>query len=127
MRRPGRPPPVWLQVAAAAALGIGLAAVAHFFFFTGALAWLNLILWAAIGVAAGAVARSRASALTVTATTGFAIVFGYSVMGYQALAPLTHAIPLFAALSLLGAVAMAVTGITGHTIARIKQAHPRRA
>ena len=97
-------------------LGVALAAVAEFLFFVGHAAWVNLIVWAVIGIALGALSRRWSTAIWMDAVVGFAIVFSYSVMGYQGAAPLTAALAPFALIALLGAAGMAAAGVVGFAL-----------
>lgn len=115
-----------MAAGAAAVLGVVLAGIAYSLFFTGGLAWLNLVLWAAIAFAVGAASRSIAGAIATTATMGFAIVLTYSILGYQASRPLVVALPLFAVVALLGAMAMAGAAALGHAIRRGNHPTPSR-
>src|SRR3954467_13034995 len=87
---------VALRALGAALLGVGLAAIAEYLFFVGHAAWLNTVVWAVIGIAVGALSRRWSTAIWLDAVVGFAIVFSYSVMGYQGTAPLLNALPAFA-------------------------------
>lgn len=113
-----RPADFALRALGAAVLGVGLAAVAEFLFFVGHAAWLNLLVWAAIGIALGALSRRWSTAIWVDAVVGFAIVFGYSVMGYQGSAPLVNALAPFALLGLVGSAGMAAAGAVGRAARR---------
>src|SRR4051794_12754700 len=97
----------------AAALGVALAAVAEYLFFVGHAAWLNTIVWAVIGIALGALSTRWSTAIWVDAVVGFAIVFSYSVMGYQGAAPVLGAVAPFALIGLVGAAGMAIAGALG--------------
>ncbi len=111
-----------VRAAVAVALAVLLATIAHFFFFVGDTAWLNLIVWAAVGLAIGAASRRRSTAIWVDAMIGFAIVFSYSIMGYASSAPLLGALAPFALIALLGALGMAATGLAGHSCRRLLHA-----
>jgi hypothetical protein len=113
------PAGIALRALGAVALGVALAAVAEFLFFVGHLAWLNLVVWAVVGLALGALSRRWSTAIWVDAVVGFAIVFGYSVMGYQGSAPLLNALGPFALLALGGALGMAVAGVVGFAVRRL--------
>jgi hypothetical protein len=114
-----RPAVIALRALGAAALGVALAAVAEFLFFVGHLAWLNLVVWAVVGLALGALSKRWSTATWVDAVVGFAIVFSYSVMGYQGRAPLLSALVPFALLALGGALGMAVAGAAGFGVRRL--------
>ena len=108
-----------LRALGAAVLGVGLAAIAEYLFFVGHAAWLNTIVWAVIGLAIGALSKRWSTAIWVDAVVGFAIVFSYSVMGYQGAAPLLNALLPFALIGLLGAAGMAVAGALGFGLRRL--------
>jgi hypothetical protein len=122
-----RPARIALRALGAAALGIALAAVAEFVFFVGNAAWLNLIVWAVLGLALGALSRRWSTAIWVDAVVGFALVFSYSVMGYQGNAPLLDALAPFALIALVGAIGMAVAGVVGCAIRRLVSRRTRPA
>ncbi|MDP9095980.1 MAG: hypothetical protein M3N26_05410 [Pseudomonadota bacterium] len=107
-----------VRAAAAVGLAVLLATTAHLFFFAGDIAWLNLIVWAVVGLAMGAASRRRSTAIWVDAVIGFTIVFSYSIMGYASNAPLLGALAPFALVALLGALGMAAAGLTGHSCRR---------
>jgi hypothetical protein len=113
------PAGVALRAVGAAILGVGLAAVAEFLFFVGHAAWLNLVVWAVIGLAIGALSKRWSTAIWVDAVVGFAIVFSYSVMGYQGSAALVTALAPFALIGLVGAVGMGVAGAVGFAVRRV--------
>ena len=113
------PAGIALRVLGAVAVGVALAAVAEFLFFVGPGSWLNLIVWAVVGLALGALSRRWSTAIWVDAVVGFALVFGYSVMGYQASAPLLNALAPFAMIALVGAVGMAGAGAAGFAVRRL--------
>jgi hypothetical protein len=110
------PAGIALRVAATVLLGILLATVAEYLFFVGDLAWLNLIVWAAVGVVIGAASLRWSTALWMDALLGFTLVLSYSIMGYQASAPLLGALLPFAAIALIGALGMAGAGAVGHAL-----------
>jgi hypothetical protein len=114
------PAGIALRALVAVALGVALAAVAEFLFFVGPLAWLNLVVWAVVGLALGALSRRWTTAIWVDAVVGFAIVFSYSVMGYQGSGPLLNALVPFALLALGGALGMAVAGVVGFALSPIR-------
>jgi hypothetical protein len=120
------PAGIALRAAAAVLLGILLAAVAEYLFFVGDLAWLNLVVWAAVGVAVGAASRRWSTALWMDALLGFTLVLSYSIMGYRAGAPLLGALLPFAAIALIGAFGMAGAGAVGHALRRFRSARRRR-
>ena len=113
------PAGIALRALAAVALGVALAAVAEFLFFVGHFAWLNLVMWAVVGLALGALSRRWSTAIWVDAVVGFAIVFSYAVMGYQGSAPLLNALAPFALIALGGALGMAVAGAAGFGLRRL--------
>jgi len=113
------PAGIVVRALGAALLGVGLAAVAEFVFFVGHAAWLNLVVWAVIGIALGALSSRWSTAIWVDAVLGFAIVFGYSVMGYQASAPLPTVLAPFALIALAGAAGMAAAGAAGFAVKRL--------
>jgi len=102
------------RLAGSVALGVALAAVAYFVFFVGSWAWLNLLVWAAVGCVVGRIARTWPAAVVNSAAVGFTIVLSYSIMGYQGEAPLRSEILPFSIIAVLGAVGMAVAGALGH-------------
>lgn len=108
-----------LRVLGAAILGVGLAAVAEFLLFVGPGSSLNLVVWAVIGIALGALSRRWSTAIWVDAVVGFAIVFSYSIMGYQGSAPLMTALAPFALIALGGAAGMAAAGAAGFAVKRL--------
>jgi hypothetical protein len=108
-----------LRALGAVVLGVALAAVAEFLFFVGHFAWLNLVMWAVVGLALGALSRRWSTAIWVDAVVGFALVFSYSVMGYQGSAPLLNALAPFALIALVGAIGMAVAGAAGFGLRRL--------
>lgn len=110
---------VALRALSAALLGVALAAIAEYLFFVGHAAWLNTIVWAVIAIALGALSKRWSTAIWVDAIVGFAIVFSYSVMGYQGAAPLVSALAPFAVIGLVGAAGMAAAGAAGHAIKRL--------
>lgn len=93
-----------------------LALVAHYWFFTGTVAWMNLVLWGAIAVSIGLASRSWRTTILACAISGFAIVFTYSIAGYQGNAPLPRALPAFLVLAIVGAAGMATGGAFGHLL-----------
>ena len=103
----------------AALIGVVLAAIAHYWFFVGTFAWVNLVLWAIIAIAVGAAARTWAMTISVSAIIGFCIVLVYSLLGYHATAPLPTVEPAFAVLSIVGALGMAVASATGHQLGQL--------
>ena len=113
------PAGIALRALGAAALGVALAAIAEYLFFVGHAAWLNTIVWAVIGIALGALSRRWSTAIWVDAVVGFAIVFSYSVMGYQGAAPLLTALLPFALIGLVGAAGMAAAGAIGFALRRL--------
>jgi len=113
------PTGIALRALGAAALGVALAAIAEYLFFVGHAAWLNTIVWAVIGIALGALSRRWSTAIWVDAVVGFAIVFSYSVMGYQGAAPLLTALLPFALIGLVGAAGMAAAGAIGFALRRL--------
>jgi len=113
------PAGVALRALGAAALGVGLAAIAEYLFFVGHAAWLNTVVWAVIGIALGSLSRRWSTAIWVDAVVGFAIVFGYSVMGYQGAAPVLNALVPFALIGLAGAAGMAAAGALGFGAKRL--------
>ncbi len=113
------PASIALRALGAVALGVALAAVAEFVFFVGHFAWLNLVVWAVVGIALGALSRRWSTAIWVDAVVGFAIVFSYSVMGYQGSAPLLNALAPFALIALGGALGMAAAGAAGFGLRRL--------
>ena len=116
---PAEPAGIALRALGAVALGVALAAVAEFLFFVGPGSWLNLVVWAVVGLALGALSRRWSTAIWADAVVGFAIVFGYSVMGYQGSAPLLDALAPFALIALGGALGMAVAGAAGFGLRRL--------
>jgi hypothetical protein len=110
---------VALRILGAAALGIALAAVAEYLFFVGRGSWLNLVVWGVVGLAIGALSTRWSTAIWVDAVVGFAIVFTYSVLGYQGVAPLVGALAPFAAIALVGAAGMAAAGAAGFGLRRL--------
>jgi len=108
-------------------LGVGLAVVAEFLFFVGHAAWLNLVVWAVIGIALGALSRRWSTAIWMDAVVGFAIVFSYSVLGYQGRAPLVDALAPFALIALVGAAGMAAAGAIGFAVRRLLDRRRRTA
>jgi len=113
------PTGIALRALGAAALGVALAAIAEYLFFVGHAAWLNTIVWAVVGIALGALSRRWSTAIWVDAVVGFAIVFSYSVMGYQGAAPLLNALVPFALIGLVGAAGMAAAGAFGFALRRL--------
>jgi hypothetical protein len=110
---------VALRALGAVVFGIVLAAVAEFVFFVGHAAWLNLVVWAVIGLGLGALSKHWSTAIWVDAVVGFAIVFSYSMMGYQGSAPLISALAPFALIALVGAAGMGVAGAAGFGLRRL--------
>jgi hypothetical protein len=106
-------------IALSALLGLILAAIAEYAFFRGGLSGLNLVLWTALAVGLGAASRTWPRALAPSAVAGFAIVFGYAVLGYGGRAPLVHAVPAFAALAIVGAAGLCAAATAGHAARRI--------
>ncbi len=113
------PAGIALRTLGAVVLGVALAAIAEFLFFVGHFAWLNLVVWAVVGLALGVLSRRLSTAIWVDAIVGFAIVFSYSVMGYQGSAPLLNALVPFALIALGGALGMAVAGAAGFGVRRL--------
>jgi len=110
---------ILLRILGAAALGVALAAVAEYLSFVGRGSWLNLVVWGLIGLALGALSKRWSTAIWVDAVVGFAIVFTYSVLGYQGAAPLIGALLPFALIALVGAAGMAVAGAAGFGIRKL--------
>jgi len=110
---------VALRILGAVALGVALAAVAEYLFFVGRGSSLNLVVWGVVGLAVGALSRRWSTAIWVDAVVGFAIVFTYSVLGYQGAAPLLGALVPFAGIALVGAVGMAAAGAAGFAVRRL--------
>ena len=71
--------------------------------------------------------RRWSTALWVDAVLGFAIVFSYSVMGYQGAAPLITALAPFALIGLVGAAGMAAAGAAGVAIRQLLTRRGRSA
>lgn len=116
-----------MRALGAAILGVGLAAVAEFLFFVGHAAWLNTIVWAVVGIAVGALSSRWSTAIWVDAVLGFAIVFGYSAMGYHGSAPLVTALAPFAVIALVGAAGMSAAGAAGFAVKRLAARRGRSA
>src|SRR5436309_1830621 len=113
------PAGVALRDSAAVLVGVGLAAVAEYLFFVGPGSSLNLVVWAVIGIALGALSTRWSTAIWVDAVVGFAIVFSYSVMGCQGAAPLITALAPFALIAVVGAAGMAAAGALGFAVKRV--------
>jgi len=110
---------VALRILAAAALGVALAAVAEYLFFVGRGSWLNLVVWGVVGLALGALSKRWSTAIWVDAVVGFAIVFTYSVLGYQGAGPIIGALAPFALIALVGAAGMAASGAAGFALRKL--------
>lgn len=110
---------VTLRILGAVALGVVLAVVAEYLFFVGRGSWLNLVVWAVVGLAIGALSRRWSTAIWTDAVVGFAIVFTYSVLGYQGAGPLVRALAPFALIGLVGAAGMAAAGAAGFALRKL--------
>jgi hypothetical protein len=108
-----------LRIVGAAALGVALAAVAEYLFFVGRGSSFNLVVWGVVGLVIGVLSRRWSTAIWADAVVGFAIVFTYSVLGYQGVAPLLGALLPFAGIALVGAAGMAAAGAAGFGIRRL--------
>jgi hypothetical protein len=108
-----------LRALGAGVLGVVLAAIAEYLFFVSRGSWLNLVVWAVVGLVLGALSKRWPTAIWVDAVVGFAIVFTYSVLGYRGAAPLVGALAPFAAIALVGAVGMAAAGAAGFALRRL--------
>jgi hypothetical protein len=104
------------HIVIAALIGAVLALVALYLFFHGPLVWLNLVVWALVaGIIGFSVSTWRLSILD-SAIVGFAIVFSYSILGYQGAGSLLAAIPVFALIAVAGAAGTAAMGALGHLV-----------
>jgi len=108
-----------LRIVGAAALGVALAAVAEYLFFVGRGSSFNLVVWGVVGLVIGVLSRRWSTGIWADAVVGFAIVFTYSVLGYQGVAPLLGALLPFAGIALVGAAGMAAAGAAGFGIRRL--------
>ncbi|MEO6532028.1 MAG: hypothetical protein ABIO06_00485 [Pseudolysinimonas sp.] len=102
----------------AALLGSVLAAIAYYLFFTGSWAWLNLIVWAVVAATTGFILRTWRLSILDCAIIGFAIVFTYSILGYQGSSSLLAVLPAFALIALVGALGTTAMGLVGQLVRR---------
>jgi hypothetical protein len=98
----------------AASIGIALAAIAHALFFREGLVGWNLLVWGIVGFLCGALSATVATAVAPSALTGLTIVVTYALLDGLGATPKDATLIRLASVGLLGAVAMAAAGVTGH-------------
>ncbi len=85
---------------------------------------LSLLPWGLVAALIGYTTPSRARATLAASGYGFALAFAFMVAGYQGQAPVTHRLPPFALLGLLGAACATLLALGGHAIGRGRRSAP---
>jgi hypothetical protein len=112
-----------LRLVLVVVLGIALGLIGARFVFVGS--WLSLIPWGIVCIVIGLISRSWRATVLFAAVFGGSVVLAFELFGYQSTAPLTRALPLFAAIAIVGGISAAAAAALGHAAKVFAHRHRR--